>query len=442
MKNIAIITLGCKVNQVESEQIAEELEKYGYNVSMGLIPADIYIINTCAVTNEAERKSRNIISKVRKLNPESKVYICGCSSENNPDKFRKGDFVRTIVGNENKLELVYSIISDDHENACLINTSTEISRVSERTRATLLVQTGCNNFCTYCLIPYLRGREKSFPLAEIEKEIKILEKQANEIVITGINLSAYGKDIEGSDGLIEIARLFKNSQSRFRFSSLEVNVITDEFLKELSTYGNFCDQFHLSLQSGSNNTLKSMNRHYTKEAYLEKVEMIRKYFPNAGITTDLIVGFPTETEDDFNETLEFIKQVNFSDMHIFPFSLRSGTAAQHLKNIATNVAERVKIATAEAIKMKYDFITKNINKIHEVIIENQKNGYYLAHTKNYILCYIMSNKELKSNTKAQVRLTEIYEDGAKAGIIWSYYNITKIYLFCINLLIISKFIQF
>ncbi len=417
MKSIAIITLGCKVNQVESEQIAEELEKYGYNVSMGLNTADIFVINTCAVTNEAERKSRNIISKVLKLNPNAKIYICGCSSENNPEKFNKGDFVKKIVGNNDKLQLVSAIIGDDTENICPNFQTKTNSRVSERTRATLLVQTGCNNFCTYCIIPYIRGREKSFPLSEIEKEIKVLEKQANEIVVTGINLSAYGKDIKGSDGLIEIARLFKNSPSRFRFSSLEVNVITEEFLKELSEYNNFCNQFHLSLQSGSNNTLKSMNRHYTKETYLEKVNLIRKYFKDAAITTDLIVGFPTETEEDFNETHEFIKLVNFAEMHIFPYSLRNGTAAVKFKNVAKNVDQRVKTITETARKMKYDFITKNLNKTHEVIIENQKNGYYLAHTKNYILCYIKSNKQLNSNQKVNVVLKEIFEDGAIAEIL-------------------------
>ncbi len=416
MKKVAIVTLGCKVNQVESEQIAEELEKYGYHVKMGLETADIYIINTCAVTNEAERKSRNIIAKILKLNNNAKIYICGCSSANDPEKFKKGDFVRKIVGNENKLQLVLSIIQDDNDYVgCPKKETTE--RVSERTRATLMVQTGCNNFCTYCIIPYIRGREISFPLNEIAKEVKNLEKQAKEIVITGINLSAYGTDIKGSDGLIEIARLFKDSPSRFRFSSLEVNVVTEKFLKELSTYNNFCEQFHLSLQSGSNNTLKQMNRHYTKEEYLDKVNLIRKFFPNAGITTDLIVGFPSETDDDFEETCEFIKQINFSEMHIFPYSKRSGTVAEKFKNVASNVPERVKKITEIARQMKYDFITKNIGKTHQVIIENNKNGYYLAHTKNYILCYIKSDQELKSNTVANVSIKQIYEDGAIANIL-------------------------
>lgn len=416
MKKISIITLGCKVNQVESEQIAEELVKYGYTVTMGLEPADIFIINTCAVTNEAERKSRNIITKIRKLNSNSKIYVCGCSSENNPEKFKKGDYVKKVVGNENKLQLVLSIIADDPDYNSNLSAEAK-GRVSERTRATLLVQTGCNNFCTYCIIPYLRGREHSFPLEEVEKEVRLLEKQANEIVVTGINLSAYGKDIKGSEGLIEIARLFKNSPSRFRFSSLEVNVITDDFLKELSQYNNFCDQFHLSLQSGSNNTLKSMNRHYTKEEYLEKVKLIRKYFPNAGITTDLIVGFPTETEEDFLESLEFVKTVRFSDMHIFPYSKREGTAAEKFKNVATNVSERVKQMSEVSEKLKYDFITKNIGLTHEVVIENEKDGYFHAHTKNYILCYIKSKKPLKSNSVISVKLTKVYEDGAIATIV-------------------------
>ena len=217
--------------------------------------------------------------------------------------------------------------------------------------------------------------------------------------------------------MIEIARLFRNSNSRFRFSSIHVDVITEKFLKELSTFENFCDQFHLSLQSGSNNTLKAMNRKYTKEEYLEKIALIRSIFPNAGITTDIIIGFPSETDADFNESLEFAKQANFSEMHIFPFSARQGTVAARMKNIATNVPERVKQMTRQASFMKQDFINKNLGLVHEVIIENSKNGFYLAHTKNYILCYIETDEKLTHNQKIFVKLTEPYIDGAKAEIV-------------------------
>lgn len=416
MKKISIITLGCKVNQVESENIAESLEKYGYDVSMGLNVSDIYIINTCAVTNEAERKSRNIITKVRKLNPNCLVYVCGCSSQNNPDNFKKGDFVKKIIGTGNKISLVDDIIADDAEfDKSKINEN--ISRVTTRTRADLWVQNGCNNFCTYCLIPYVRGREYSFPLDKVERELKFLEQISKEIVITGINLSSYGKDVPGSDGLIEVARLFKNSPARFRFSSLEVNVITDKFLRELATFPNFCDQFHLSLQSGSNNTLKAMNRHYTKEVYLEKVNMIRSYFPNAGITTDIIIGFPSETDEDFEESLEFVNQVKFSEMHIFPYSKRSGTVAEKMKVVAKNVPERVEKMTKLAEENKREFIEKNIGKTFEVIIENEKDGYNLAHTKNFILCYIKPKRPLESNMVVNVKIIEPFNDGALAELV-------------------------
>jgi len=415
MKKISIITLGCKVNQVESEQVAELLEQDGYDVSMGLNPADIYIINTCAVTNEAERKSRNMMAKVLKLNPHAQIYICGCSSQNNAEQFNKGEYVKGIIGNIDKKQLVSMIEKNDTEFISNVKCVFE-TRVTPRTRAVLWVQNGCNNFCTYCLIPYLRGREVSFPLAEVEKEVRKLEKYANEIVVTGINLSSYGNDIEGSDGLIEIARLFKNSPSRFRFSSLEVNVIDEKFLSELSTFDNFCDHFHLSLQSGSNNTLKSMNRHYTKEEYLEKVNLIRKYFPNAGITTDIIIGFPTETNDDFFESLEFAKQANFSEMHIFPYSKRNGTLAEKFKNVATDVSERVARMTRVAEEMKNAFLVQNKGKTHEVIIENEKNGYYLAHTKNFILCYIESQTKLKPNQVIKVKIGKPYEDGVLAKV--------------------------
>jgi len=417
MKKIKIITLGCKVNMVESENLAERLKKDGYDVSMGLgETSDIYVINTCAVTNEAERKSRNIIAKVLKLNKNAKIYVCGCSSENNAENFKKGDFVKGIIGTADKNRLADMIESDDEDFKNNVACEYE-SRITDKTRADLWVQNGCNNFCTYCIIPYLRGREVSFPLEDVEKQVRKLENQAKEIVVTGINLSAYGKDIKGSDGLIEIARLFKNSPSRFRFSSLEVNVITEKFLSELATFDNFCDHFHLSLQSGANNTLKSMNRHYTKEQYLEKVNLIRKFFPNAGITTDIIIGFPTETDEDFEESLAFATTVNFSEMHIFPYSKRNGTVAEKFKNIAKNVPERVKRMTTQALEMKNDFIKKNIGQTFEVIIENQKDGYYLAHTKNFILCYIKSKEPLASNSVKMVRIIKPLNDGAEAEII-------------------------
>lgn len=414
MKKISIITLGCKVNQVESEILAEKLESFGYDVTMGLEDSDIFVVNTCAVTNEAERKSRNYISKILKLSPNAKIYVCGCSSQKNKSQFETLKNVVKVLGTDDKLKLA-NIINTDVQNMALANS--KAGRVTKRTRATLWVQNGCNNFCTYCIIPYLRGREVSFPLDEVKKQVEILSGESNEIVITGINLSAYGNDIPGSEGLIEVARLFKGRRTRFRFSSLEVNVITEKFLEELAQFPNFCDHFHLSLQSGSNHTLKMMNRHYTKEEYFSKTQLIRKYFPNAGITTDIIIGFPTETEEDFEESLEFAKQVNFSAMHIFPYSKRSGTVAEKYKNVATNVSERVSKMTELAKSMKRDFITKNIGQVHEVIIENQKNGYYLAHTKNFILCYIKSDTPLQSNSFMSVKLTKPYMDGAIAQIV-------------------------
>ena len=413
MKKIAIVTLGCKVNQFESENLAEKLEQLGYDVCMDLEVADIFVLNSCAVTNEAERKSRNMVSKIKKLNPNAKVYVCGCAANSNALQFPSDCTV--FLENNEKQNLVDLIVGDDPNFvAC---TQKDDVRISDRTRATLCVQTGCNNFCSYCLIPYLRGREKSFPISEIERQAKKLSKLSNEIVITGINLSAYGKDIEGSEGLIEVARIFKNLPSRFRFSSLEVNVITEDFVRELATIPNFCEHFHLSLQSGSNRTLKFMNRHYTKEQYAQKVELIRKYFPNAAITTDLIVGFPTETEEDFEESLEFARQINFASMHIFPYSKRKGTAAEKFKNVACNVDERVKKMSALAEKMRSEYLTANLNKTFEVIIENKKEGKFLAHTKNYILCYIDSEKELRSNEIYQVKLNKIYKNGVLAEIV-------------------------
>lgn len=415
MTKISIVTLGCKVNQYESENLAEELEKLGYSVDMGIKAADVYVLNTCAVTNEAERKSRNMITKLLKLNPNAYIFVCGCAAVSNNTQFEKNDNIFVFSKNNSKDEIANLI----KEKFPLASTkkSAQSLRVTDRTRAVLWVQTGCNNFCTYCLIPYLRGREVSFDINEIKRQAEKLAMLTNEVVVAGINLSAYGNDIPGSEGLIEVARVFRNLKCRFRFSSLEVNVITEKFLRELKTFDNFCDHFHLSLQSGCDRTLKFMNRKYTTDEYYQKVELIRKYFPNSAITTDLIVGFPTETEEDFEESVEFAKKVNFASMHIFPYSKRKGTAAEKFKNVATDVSGRVNKITQVAEKMKEDFITKNIGKVYDVVIENKKGEYYLAHTKNYILCFIKSDSALCSNDVKFVKIEKYYNGGAIAKLV-------------------------
>ncbi len=409
MKTVSLINLGCKVNQYESEQIAGILDGAGFSVSFGLKPADIYVLNTCAVTNEGERKSRNMLTKLIKLNPDAQIYVCGCASQNNQSNFVNNPNVKMVIGTKNKNDIAKKICEDNGV-ACEYSHN----QISNHTRGVLKCQDGCNNFCSYCIIPYVRGREVSRPYNELVFEVDQMQKSGvKEIVLTGINLSSYGKDINKK--FVDLAMLFENRPIRYRFSSLEVNVITEELLIYLSTQPNFCDHFHLSMQSGSNHTLKKMNRHYTKEEYLNKVKLIRKYFPNAGITTDVIVGFPTEEEIHFEETCQTCIDANFAEMHVFVYSKRDGTVASKFKNVATNVKERAnKLAQINEINHA-KFIKSNIGKTHEIIIENQKGEYFVGHTKNYITCYVQG--EYKSNDVLLVKPTKPYLDGALAKVI-------------------------
>ena len=292
-KKVSIITLGCKVNQYESGQIAKKLEENNIVVFHELKEADAFVINTCAVTNEAEKKSRGIVAKIRKISETAPIYITGCSSQNDYSKFEKFKDVHLITGTSNKPLIAEKIInnfSNNHEIYINTEISTtypdEIFSQGDRTRAVIKIQEGCNNFCSYCLIPYLRGRERSRSFESIKTEIESFIGHANEIIFTGINLSNWGVDFNNGSSLKDIAILMQNYPTiRFRFSSLEQNVITDDFLKILKNTNNFAPHFHLSLQSGANKTLKFMNRKYSAEEFYKKVLLIRKYFKNPAITT-------------------------------------------------------------------------------------------------------------------------------------------------------------
>lgn len=417
-KKVSIVNMGCKVNQYECDTIAGLLCASGFDVDFGLVVADIYFVNTCAVTNEGERKSRNVITKLLKLNPKASVYVAGCASENNSEHFSKIANVKYVIGTTGKNSIAQKICDDYGKKLVYSN-----MHISNRTRGVLKCQDGCNNFCTYCLIPYVRGREKSRPLDELNNEIISMHNSGvHEVVLTGINLSSYGNDFGDGTTLLDVAKIFSknNFDMRYRFSSLEVNIITKEFLEYLSSDKHFCPHFHLSMQSGCNKTLKDMNRHYTKEEYLSKVALIRKYFPLAAITTDVIVGFPTETEQDFAETVETCKNANFFEMHVFPYSKREGTVAAKFKNVATNVKDRVWTLKNLAAENHDKFIKRNIkeDKIKEIIIETTDGEYYTAHTNNYIKVYVSKNdcKDLKNNDKCLAVLQELYLDGAKATI--------------------------
>ncbi|MBO7214739.1 MAG: tRNA (N(6)-L-threonylcarbamoyladenosine(37)-C(2))-methylthiotransferase MtaB [Clostridia bacterium] len=385
-----VFTLGCKVNSCESASLMKGLKNLGYTVSEELEFADLYIINTCAVTKEAEKKSRQAIARVKKHNPNAKIIVTGCASERAPDSFLGKDGVSVVTGTACK-EKILSLLN---ENGSYIFDEEECFHElplaeSVKSRAFVKIQDGCDNFCSYCIIPYLRGRSRSRDPELIKKEILALNPL--EVVLTAINLSAY--NFEGMN-LTCLIKSLSDVKCRVRLGSLEENIITDEFLQALSSLNDFAPHFHLSLQSGSDSVLKAMNRKYLTADFRAGVALIRKYFPNASITTDIIVGFPTETDSDFENSLNFAKELEFSDIHAFNFSPREGTVAYGLKDIDGNVKkERLNKMLELKETLKSRFLSKNMHTFQDVIIEEFVDGYSVGYTANYIKVYI--NKKLE-----------------------------------------------
>lgn len=403
--NIRVITLGCKVNQCESASIVATLKLNNYSASAGLEPADIYILNTCSVTAEADKKSRQYIAKMRKLNPDCKIIVIGCSSQNAPQKFAINNVI-AVGGTSNKADFTlntvkslsksndYSILSDRvlYDNAlsgvgnCGKYDYGEYP-VSDKTRAFIKIQDGCNRFCTYCIIPYLRGRSRSRSIEDIIGECERIESK--EIVITGVDISNYGYDI--SSDLTMLLKALSGVKARKRLGSLECEAVNESLL-DVMAQGGYCPHFHLSLQSGDNAVLKSMNRRYDTAYYYDKVKLIRQYFPLAGITTDVIVGFPTETEDCFDNCCNFVRDCAFSDVHVFPYSRRIGTiAAKKYGELSPDV---VKHRVNKLLEIKNDlrtqFMTKNLNTIAPVYIEDSEGDYNVGYTPNYIKVYSLA----------------------------------------------------
>lgn len=408
---IAVLTLGCKVNQYESEGIIRLLDEMGYETTSLPEKADVYIINTCAVTNEAEKKSRHLVSKCLNINKNARVIICGCASENNPKQFDNKKNIIYITGTSNKYKVIDAIENDLGINIYKSSDIFEDGIIPKkiRTRMFLKIQDGCNHFCSYCIIPYLRGRSRSKKISEVRNDCLFCSKYAKEIVLTGIDLSSYGIDFKSS--LIELLDNLKDIKSRIRLGSLEPRLINDEFLKKTKEMYSFCPQFHLSLQSGSDTVLKRMRRGYKTKTYYEKVKLIYEYYPNASITTDIICGFPGETEEEFNETLNFIKQIGFAQVHVFGYSKRDGTKAAKMEQIdPTIIKQRVLKTERISKKVKKDFLFSFLDKDLEVLFEKyvDKDGYRKGHSKNFISVY---KKNAKSDTIETVRIKDLYKDG-------------------------------
>ncbi len=412
---IVVYTLGCKVNQYESESMMSMLERMGHTVFSHLDIADVYIINTCAVTNEAEKKSRQTIAKCKALNPNARIMICGCASEKNANQFENIDGVTFVKGVANKQEMVNSL----NENGVKIDKNPleyDDTYVAEptKTRAYIKIQDGCNNFCSYCIIPYLRGRSRSRNIVSILNEVDKLSKQVKEIIITGIDVSDYKIDGEKSLPFL-LEKLEPYQDIRFRLSSLEQG-IADQKLMDACKKINMCPHFHLSLQSGCDTVLKRMNRKYLTKDYLKTVKLIRKNFENPNISTDIIVGFPGETDKEFKQTYNFAKKVKFANIHIFPYSLRSGTVAEKMPQVDGNVKKlRVKKLEKLNAKLNKAYIKKSKKQVLTVLVEEKVDNYFVGHTENYIKCYINDNVEIDSFV--EVKIEEPYKDGALAKVV-------------------------
>jgi threonylcarbamoyladenosine tRNA methylthiotransferase MtaB len=409
-----VFTLGCKVNKYESDSLMNTLKHRGYEVSQNLEPADIYIINTCAVTKEAEKKSRQAIARCKKFNPDAKVFVVGCASQKNAEQFMQKD-VNFVRGNESKQKILDCLdkIGSEIEELSLNYTNMDYALPS-RIRSYIKIQDGCNNFCTYCIIPYLRGRSRSRDKEDILKEIYALDDSVKEIVLTGINVADF--KINGKNGLLELLQEIDKVGKRIRLSSMEDCLVTEEFIKGLSELQNFCPHFHLSLQSGCDSVLKRMNRHYTTEQFENSVNLIRKYFPQAGITTDVIAGFCGETDEEARQTYEFVEKIKFSELHIFCYSPREGTVAYKMyEDLPLQVKkERAKKLEELGNRLKKEFVEKN--KTEEVLFEEKENEYYIGYSKNYIKCYLLSKNDV-TNSILSVSFTDFYKDGAICEII-------------------------
>jgi len=410
----SVVTLGCKVNEYESQSILNQLKSAGYCIAEGLVKADVYVVNTCAVTNMAERKSRQVLTKLLKLNPDAKIIVCGCASQNNPTQFLINKNVIALTGNAGKEEILKFI---EIKNKTLPEIDHKCYKkmarpIETRTRQFIKIQDGCDFFCSYCLIPYVRGRSRSRDLQDILDEIK--ETNANEIVLTGINMSDY--KIDGKLALKELVREVDKLNKRFRISSLECLALDDEMLDILSKSKNFCPHFHLSLQSACNLTLKRMNRHYTIEEFKNIVEKIKVKFKQPHIATDLIVGFKGETDEEFANTVKNLKEIEFSSMHIFPYSERSGTVASKMSGMVDKCVtkQREKFLQQLNEKFKEKFLLENLNTTHKVLIEECDDKYSLGYTENYIYTYIKD--KLNVGDIVNVELTEIFQNGMKGEI--------------------------
>lgn len=415
-----ILTFGCKVNSYESEYMKEQLLSHGYIYSDDYKVADIVVVNTCSVTNTADNKCKKMIRNVRRDNADCILMVCGCTSENHRETLDNLS-IDILIGNKEKSQVV-SLIEDyqlHHEKYIkfynekrLPFEDMHVSSFDDLTRAYVKIQDGCNNYCAYCIIPYVRGSIRSKKFADVVIEVKdLVEKGHKEIVFTGINTGAYGKetgDYDLTDLIREVSKI--DGLERIRISSIEITEIDDKFIEELKNNSKLCGHLHVSLQSGSERILKLMNRKYTKNVYFEKIKKIKEVRPDVNLTTDVIVGFPSETEEEFLECIAFCQLVGFSKIHVFPYSKREGTKAASMEGHLPNSIKKERARRLIEIdnQLQLDFHQKFVGKVVKVLIEEVKEDVSIGHTENFLKVEISG--DLKENTFYEVFVTSAFVD--------------------------------
>ena len=431
-KTVAACTLGCKTNQYETDGMMEILKKMGASVVNFEDTADVYLINTCSVTNMADKKSRQMIHRARKNNPEALVIACGCYVQAEKEKLAQDKDIDIIISNNRKKDIGHVIAEyfNSGETACFTDISREkefeeldVNKPVYHTRAYVKIQDGCNQFCTYCIIPYVRGRIRSRSMDSVIDEIsRLAEAGVKEVVLTGIHISSYGRDMDGDTGLADLVENISKIEGieRIRLGSLEPGIITEEFAHRIKAVDKLCPHFHLSLQSGCDSVLRRMNRKYTCSEYMEKCELLRKVYKNPAITTDVIVGFPGETEEEFECTRKYLEDINLYEMHIFKYSQRKGTPAATMPNqvdpSVKNSRSDVLLAISEHNKHAYQdlFVGTTVKVLVEELVEKNGEEYMRGHTERYMDVHI-STEGITDPQSFKNRIVEVMYEKTTAG---------------------------
>ena len=426
---IAFYTLGCKTNQYETQAMERLLLERGHSIGSFDESCDCYVVNTCSVTAVADKKNRAVIRRCRRENPEAIVAVCGCYTQHDAQAV-KALGADVIGGSGNRQQFLEDLLAAAEQRRFVQTLDNALSRrqfevlpaggLEERTRAMLKVQDGCVNFCTYCIIPYTRGPIRSLPLeTAVEQAEDLARRGYREIVVTGIEVAAWGRDLPGKPPVWQLITALCQAVPalRIRLGSLEPRIITEEFCRELAKYPNLCPQFHLSLQSGCDGVLERMKRKYDTAFYDERVCLLRQYFPDCAVTTDMIVAFPGETEEEFNESLAFIRKCGFADMHIFPYSRRPGTPAASFPGQLGNAVKerRSREAIAVAAEMSRAFRENIIGTTQPVLFEDREGDFFTGHAPNYVKVYA-PGQDLHNQVR-EVKITEINQDGVLGTIL-------------------------